>query len=349
VEYSQAELVLLGQFTNAKTHDGGATGTTDFIIEGAFKKHPIMAGKERLTLPRYQPDTGNKRFLIFCNIYRGGIDAYRGIEVASGNALPDYFHGLLKIQGRPLHERLRYSFDHFGSPDPEVAQDAFREVEQHGYPDHRTLGKALQAGILVARLNDRKTPHNRYGLYALLLAECGSTKDAQTLRRLLDGPETREKGSAELFGGYVILHPQEGWRYLRRVLDDGKGESWQRRYFALRGVRFLWENRPDIVSWAKLLEATESALAHADLADFALEDLRKWKRWEFCDRVLALSEKESYGIPIVRRALLRFALSCPGDRAAAFVREQRRRDADLVDDQEELLRFETGTVIANPK
>src|SRR5206468_2230962 len=132
-----------------------------------------------------------------------------------------------------------------------------------------------------------------------------------------------------------------GWPYLRQVLADGK-QSWPVRYSALRAVRFLSDQRPDVVTKTDLVAGVASALDNPDMADIAMEDLRKWQRWELCDRILALCAKEGYDSPITRRAVLRFALCCPGDRARALVRAQRRVDAELVNDTEELLKLETA-------
>ena len=83
-------------------------------------------------------------------------------------------------------------------------------------------------------------------------------------------------------------------------------------------------------------------LEQSDIADLAIEDLRKWKRWEVLDQVLALSTKSSHQIPIIRRAVLRFALTCEKDqpKAAAFAKAMREKDADWVKDVEELLKLE---------
>ena len=67
----------------------------------------------------------------------------------------------------------------------------------------------------------------------------------------------------------------------------------------------------------------------SDIADLAIEDLRKWSRWEVAERILALSGKKSHDIPIVRRSILRYALSCPNQKAMAFVEEQRKRFGDI--------------------
>src|SRR5207302_1241229 len=104
-EYDQASFVLFGRFTNARVGAGLDGGTTDFVIETTFKKHPILAGKERITLPKYLPAAGDKKFLIFCDIYKGAVDAYRGAEGAPGGELAKYFRGALALKDRPLSER----------------------------------------------------------------------------------------------------------------------------------------------------------------------------------------------------------------------------------------------------
>jgi hypothetical protein len=113
------------------------------------------------------------------------------------------------------------------------------------------------------------------------------------------------------------------------------------RYAALRTVRFLWDSRPDLVGKKELTAAMGLLLDQSDIADLAIEDLRKRECWEVADRVLALQKTESFKIPIVRRAVLRFALSCKGNTAAAaYVAEQRKKDAQAVADAEELLKLE---------
>jgi hypothetical protein len=60
--------------------------------------------------------------------------------------------------------------------------------------------------------------------------------------------------------------------------------------------------------------------------------------------VLAVRRTAAYKLPIVRRAILRYCLSCPGNaRAAAYVAEQRKEDAEAVKEAEELLKLEQDT------
>ena len=60
------------------------------------------------------------------------------------------------------------------------------------------------------------------------------------------------------------------------------------------------------------------------------------------DRILALQDRESHDIPIVRRAILRYALSVPKEQdpkgqAKAFVDKQREADPERVKDIEQFL------------
>jgi hypothetical protein len=57
--------------------------------------------------------------------------------------------------------------------------------------------------------------------------------------------------------------------------------------------------------------------------------------------VLALYGKKGFDAPIVRQAILRYALSCPktDTAAATFVAERRKQDPELVKDAEDALKF----------
>ena len=83
-----------------------------------------------------------------------------------------------------------------------------------------------------------------------------------------------------------------------------------------------------------------------DIADLAIDDLRKWGCSDMTDRVLALRNSDEYRtIPVVRRSVLRFALSFPAVAAdQAFVTEQRKADPQGVADVEEMLKLEQAEV-----
>jgi hypothetical protein len=222
----------------------------------------------------------------------------------------------------------------------DVALDAYREFARADYKDYKDMARSLPAATLAKWLRDPKTPPYRYGLYGSLLGLCGHAEDAKLLHDIIQDPQKRMgSGLDGLLAGYITIDPKEGWGYVQGILKDGKQEFLM-RYAALRTARFLWDQRPDLVSKTDLVKGISLLLQQPDMADFAIEDLRKWQQWKDTDCVLDLFTKDSYNLPVVRRAILRFALQSNHPRAAAFVTEQRRRDAEWVSDTEELLRLE---------
>ena len=348
-DFNQAALVMLGTFTNFRpSTDDVSGGTTDFVIEKVLKSHDAIKNKKVIRFKRAVPPTKSK-FVVFCDVYKGEIDPYRGVEVPPGSDLVNYLTEALAKKDRPLGERLQLCFKYLNSPDVDVSMDAFREFARADYKDYRDIAKKLPAETLARWLQDPKTPAYRYGLYSSLLGHCGdAAKHGKLMRSLLDDPDKRRgSGIDGMLSAYIMLQPKEGWSYLKGILNNGK-EDFLMRYAALRGARFLWSERADLVPKNDVVNGVVLVLNHPDMADFAIEDLRRWSRWEQCDRVLALFGKESHNVPVIRRAILRYMLQCPGPKAAAFVREQRQRDRDWVNDAEELLRLEAEAPAQTP-
>jgi hypothetical protein len=181
----------------------------------------------------------------------------------------------------------------------------------------------------------------RYGLYGSLLGHCGKAKHAVLLRSLLEDKDRPVGGGVDgLLAGYVMLEPREGWKYLQSILHDTKRE-FLFRYATLKTARFLWEYRSDLVSHKELVKGLLPLLEQGDAADLVIEDLRRWEQWDQADRILAVRGTKAYETPVVRRAVLRFALSCKGSKAAeAYVAEERRKDPMNVADVEELLKLD---------
>src|SRR5262249_17793325 len=137
------------------------------------------------------------------------------------------------------------------------------------------------------------------------------------------------------------LRPKEGWKYITDTLKDQKAE-FTVRFAALRAARFLHDYRRDVVGKKDLIAGVCVLLAQDAIADLAIEDLRKWNRWDMADRVLAVRSSEAYKQNIVKRSILRYCLQCTGSKAAAaYVAECRKEDPEAVKDAEELLELES--------
>src|SRR5262249_37912929 len=115
-DFNQAAMVLVGTFSNAELGKGGLEdGTTDFTIEQVLKSNDIIKNKKMLTLPRYLPNAKKNQFVIFCDVYKGNIDPYRGVEVQPGSDLVKYLTGAVSLKEKSAPERLRYCFDFLNS------------------------------------------------------------------------------------------------------------------------------------------------------------------------------------------------------------------------------------------
>lgn len=345
-DVNQASMVLYGTFTNAKLDSSGdlGQGSTDLVIEAVIKKHEILGDRKLLTLPRYVPTdkNSNVKFLVFCDVFKGKIDPYRGVPVPADSDMVKYIQGALDVKDKSITARLRYYFDYLDNKDPEISNDAYKEFGNADYKDYREMAKSLPADKIARWLEDPNTPAFRYGLYASMLGHCGTAKHAELLRKMLDDPQKRvSTGVDGILAGYTMLQPKAGMDYIRGILKDPSKE-FMLRYAALRAVRFFWDSRPDLLDKNDLVQSVCPLLEQSDIADLAIEDLRKWGRWEICDRILELQNKKSHDIPIIRRSILRFALSCPDKKATAFVEQCRKRDPEMVKDTEELLKLETG-------
>jgi len=345
-DINQASMVLFGTLANAKldAKDDLGQGSTDLQIEAVIKKNDILGDKKLITLPRYLPsDKDNKvKYLIICDVFKGKIDPYRGVPLPADSDMVKYLTGALAIKDRPIGARLRYYFDYLDDKDPEISTDAYKEFANADYKDYRYMAKQLPAEKIAKWLQDPNTPAFRYGLYASMLGHCGGEQQGAVLRSMLDDPQKRAgTGVDGILAGYVMLKPKEGWGYVRGILKD-PAKEFMLRYAALRAARFFWDMRVDLVPKQEIVAGILPLLDQADIADLAIEDLRKWGRWETCEKILTLHNMKSHDVPIIHRAILRYALSCPDAKAATFVKDSRKRDPELIKDLEEVLKLENG-------
>jgi hypothetical protein len=344
-EANQAGLIVFGTLANPKLDPNEFNqGTTDMTIEAVVKDHPFLTGKKTITLPRYvPPDVKPTKYLVFCEIFKDKLDPYRGLAVPTDSKIAEYLKGALAIKEKDAATKLKYFFQYLDAAESEVSADAYMEFGNSDYKDYRDMAAKLPPEKVVGWLKDPNTPPFRFGLYGSMLGHCGKAEHAAVLRDMLDDPKKRfSSGMDGILAGYVMLSPKEGWEYVRGQLKDPEKE-YLVRYAGLRAVRFFWELRNDVIDRDEAAKAVALLLDQADICDLAIDDLRKWGRWEMSDRILGLAEQKSHNIPIIRRAILRYALCCPPEnkKAAEFVKEQRAKDPERVKDVEELLKLES--------
>jgi hypothetical protein len=351
-DYNEAKLVVLGTFIESKMEPMGEfeAGTSKFKIAQIFKDHDIRKQEKDemvITLPIYRKVTDAK-FVLFCDVFKGSIDPYRGVQVGSGSELTNYLKGAVQLKDAAVSKRLQYCFDFLNSKDIEVAMDAYREYAKADYADYKDIAANFDADKLVDWLTDPETPPFRYGLYASLLGHCGKAEHLDVLKTMLNDPKKRDSSGIDgMFAGYVfLLHRhnkgKDGLAFLRGILNDTEQE-FMMRWTALKTLRFLWDSRPDVFTKTELTDTAVLGMKHKDMADFAIEDLRKWKCWDRTKDVLALFTKNTHKAAVIKRSILRFALQCPNPEAQAFVAEQMKANPTWVSETKELLELEYGS------
>ncbi len=345
-EINQASLVLFGTLKNARlsTNPAEAEGFTDLEIEAVIKDNPILEKKQTITLKRYLPQDNKKpyKYLVFCDVFEKKIDPYRGVAFDISTDVAKYLKGASAVVKEPVSKRLEFYFDYLDSSDLEVSNDAYKEFGNADYKDFQVMAPKLSASKVSSWIKDPKTPAFRLGLYASMLGHCGKKGDAIALRAIIDDSEKRQLGSLDgILASYTMLAPKEGWTLITDLMKNEKND-FMLRWGALRAVRFFFDHRPDIINKTQVKESLIPLLAQGDIADLAVEDLRKWKAWELSSQILGIKMTNSYKVAIVKRSVLRFAISAStaNEEAKAFVTHLEKENPEGVKDAKELLKLE---------
>ncbi len=349
VDFNESKLVLVGSVIESKLKPNLelGNGTTLLQITKVLKDDDVLKGKskDKITVPIYL--NGATQWLVFCDVYKGEIDPFRGVAISKGGELVKYLEGTLKLKDASVPKRLEYCFNFLNSSDSEVSMDAYREFAKANYSDYKDVAEHFDADKIVDWLNDPVTPPYRYGLYASLLGHCGKAEHIAVLKGMVENPKKRDiSGIDGLFAGYMfLLHKhkkdKDALTFLRDTINNGDLEITV-RWTALKTIRFLNEYRPDILSKKDLVDSVALGLKTKDLADFAIEDLRRWQCWDRTHEVLELFKKPAYKANVIKQSILRFALESPVAEAKAFVTEQRTANPKWVAETEELLKLEKG-------
>jgi hypothetical protein len=345
-EARTSKFVVAGVLSNPRLV--GDNGITDLIVEDVVKDHPALDKRKPLTIPRWTRVDPKKppHVLVFFDEYEGKLDPFRGVDLR-GSGVPDYVRAGLALDERDRSALLMFYFRHLDSSDPDVAADAFLEFAKATDREVGAVGPKLDPAKLRRLLTDPKTPPERLGLFAFLLGACGTKADADTLAGLLTKSDDRTAaGLSGILGGLIELRPSDGWKAALALLEDDK-RPYQDKLAALSTLRFFQAYKPD--EYRKpILVGMAAVIARGDMADMAVEDLRRWKWWDLTRHVLAQFQKPGHSAPLVRNSIVRYALCCPDAEAAKFVSDLRRADPGLVRDVEQSLEFERPTPAKKP-
>lgn len=340
---SMARVVLHGTIANPTFDQEGKGGRTDFLVKAAFREDKEVKTPEKLVLSRYLPVEDAKKpphYLLFCDVDGKRLDPYRGVPLRGGQKSADYVKKALAMDAKKPAENLAFFFAHLDDADPEVSRDAFLEFARASDADVLKAAAKLDRTKLREWMKDDKTPSIRVSVYALLLGACGKDEDAKYLRELLDSTDERIVAAADgILAGYVQMKPAEGWKLTRAILADGK-KPLLTRISVMRTLRFYHSAQPK-ESRPHVLAAMRAVLEQGELADIAVEDLRRWQTWDLTDEIVKRYGQKGFESPLMKRAIVRYALCCePTAASKDFLTLRRQKERDVVEEVEEGLRLE---------
>jgi hypothetical protein len=338
MHFAQAKAVLCGQLKNPRFDRKTDDGFTDLHIAAVLKDDPARGGRNVLVIRTYLPVVANTPpdYLVFCTVSNGALDPTFGLPATP--ALMEYLKAASGLNDSDPAAKLGYFFKHLDSTDAAIAADAFFEFARAADADILKAAKQIDPVRVRKLIADPNTPPERLGVFAFLLGVSGGPADAAFLARMLSEnplPERSATAFGGLLAGLVLLAPKDGWSFAANVLADAK-RPYSIRLSAIGTVRFLQSTRGSDYK-AEVLKCCAALLPHGDLADQAIEDLRRWEYWDLTTDVLAQFGKPTHAAPIVRRAVVRYALCAPGDEAKRFVTAVRASDPKLVKSIEEML------------
>ena len=349
MHYAQSKVVVHGQLKNARFDPKTDDGFTDLHVGTVLKDNPVRANRNVLTLARYLPVVGNTPpdYLIFCGVANGALDPTHGVATPVG--IVEYLRAASALDDADAAKKLGFFFKHLDSADATIAADAFTEFARAADADILKAAKQFDSAKVRKLIADPATPVERLGVFAFLLGTTGTQTDADFLGGMLKQSPLPERASAAfggLLAGYILLAPKDGWEFAAAVLGDAK-RSYADRLSTLGTVRFLQATRPEFKP--DVLKCCAALLPHGDLADQAIEDLRRWGWWDLSADVFALFGKPGHAAPIVRRAIVRHALSCPKPEAKIFLDAARAADAKLVKSVEDMMSLYDPVPPSKPK
>lgn len=313
----------------------------DLVVTSVIQAHPAIkleqvVGKHRFTKPL------PAQILAMIDVFDGKIEVYQGLEASA--PVVDYASRIIKLDSEKPRENLRFFFDYIDHVNVLIRDDAVFEFESASRDDLAAVARELPPEKIRAAVRNPKVEGDQLRLYAYLLSYRGEPKDADVLAKRMEKEPNTIAGRANkraFFLPLVTLNPEAYVPNLQAIARD-KSASFLERFAVLMAFRHVHEARPDLHKRVDGVKLIADLVEVPDIADFAIEDLRRWKRWEFTDRVLSKDSKAGYDTPLLRKTILRFALQAPGQAAAAHVDKARKKSAEWVEEVKELLELEAA-------
>jgi hypothetical protein len=339
-EYWNAHAAVCGTLANPQLNGSTGAGTTELRIEKVLKGEAHFKGVPSVTLPRYLAILNPKEPPRCLALFNDKLAFYGG-RLDYTPAFLDYLVAAEAVRGKPRAQTLAHFAKYLDVAEAAVADDAFLLFAQANDKEVLEAAGSLKPDVFRKLVKDPRVDAERLSLFAFLLGATGTPADADLLQPMLQKPDDRSGKAIEgILAGYMLRKPKEGWTWAFAALGDPR-QSFLTRWGTVKAVRFLYSARPEEYR-GQLLHAMGLMIPHGELADVAIGDLQKFKMWDHTKLILEQYNRPSHAAPIIRNAILRYALTCPQPEARQFIDQLRRKEPKLIRDLEDDLAFEQG-------
>lgn len=348
-EFKNAEFVAIGWVIQTR-QEAEQPGESVIYLEHVLRSPALWRHRDHVIADRYIPIQQDKPqpYLLFGEFRGGNIDFYRGEPVTSTVAVKDHVARLSAVAPNDLKKRIEVCLKSIASCVPEVAHDAFFELNAIPLADLLRHGRTLDPKVIRKLLDDPDASPMYRTMLLVLLAACGTNEDVRIMREAIEQIERQQpaaKANPRLeplhhaLIAYTTRSPKEGFAAIHRIVANAGSDNFMTRYEGLRALRHLHDHPVKEIEPKSVLDAMALMLDQGDMADLPIEELRRWGEWDLTGKVLSYYNRPSHEEKIVQRAIIRFALSAPADHAlaSAFVKARLVDSPDLVKDVQQAL------------
>ncbi len=316
--YSEADVVLLAQWIEAKERNDKNDGETTFeILQVAKQKKERQKfnKQQRVTIKNEQDGKKGDLFLLMGHHEKKLIwnDAQEMTETA--------FYYLQQAPSPEVSTRKRLLFflKFLEYHDPIIAGDAYLEIANSKYAEIADIAEKFPCKKLHKWISDEETPQTRLGLYGMMIGLCGSKKEIPLLEKIITKPVENEfrLGMDGIVGGYLLLTGDKGLKFIEKEKFYNKKCAASETFSAVQALRFMWTYGGGRISKDRLRQSMRNLVSRPKYADLAIADLARWKDWDFQTRLMKLYDKKDYKDPVlgaaIRLSIIQYLLACTID------------------------------------
>jgi hypothetical protein len=311
-QVAQSDVAVLVQWAGGEqgNSESGEIGSTEYqILEVVNPGESGIKKGASITLPRFRSGEQGNLFLLL-GTQGTAVEWSSPLEVTETSY--NYIRQAPSPEAAPS-TRLSYFVQFLEYPDPLIANDAYAEFANAPYKDIVPLTGQLPRDKVRQWVADSQVAPTRLGLYGLMLGLCGQPEDIPLMeQKITERTDDFRLGIDGVMGGYLLLTGAEGLKLIDETKLMNRDVPFSETYAAMQALRFMW-TYGERIEKDRLRQSMRILLDRPELADLVIADLARWEDWSVIDRLMTLYDAEEYGIPSIKRAIVRYMLVASKD------------------------------------